>query len=56
MKQDETTIWTEPKIKVETPVRYCNECRFQQYSAAQEPCNTCMKDTKGSKWQPQSDA
>ena len=56
MKEEKGTIYTQPNIPVTTPVRYCNECRFQQYSAAQEPCNACMKDTKGSKWQPQSDA
>jgi hypothetical protein len=52
MKEEKGIIYTEVKIPVSTPVRYCSECRYQQYSAAQEPCNTCMKDTKGSKWEP----
>lgn len=52
MKEEPGLVYTESKIEVKVPVRYCYQCKFQQYSAAQEPCNTCMKDTKGSKWEP----
>lgn len=52
MKQDEQTIWTDPKIKVEQPLRFCSDCKYQQYGANVEPCNDCLKDTKGSAWQP----
>jgi len=52
MKEEKGIIYTEPKIEVKLPVRYCYQCLYQQYSAAKEPCNSCMKDTRGSKWEP----
>ena len=52
MNQNETTIWTQPNIQVTTPVRYCSECKYQQFGANVEPCHECLKDTTGSKWEP----
>lgn len=52
MKQDKNTVWTEPNIPVITPLRLCQDCRFYLQTASKDPCESCMKNTKGEAWQP----
>lgn len=52
MKQDKNTVWTEPKIQVAAPVRYCSDCKYYLQTASKEPCNSCMANTRGEKWEP----
>ena len=52
MKQDEQTIWTEPKIPVTMPLRLCQDCRFYLQTASKDPCEQCLRNTKAEKWEP----
>lgn len=52
MKQDENTVWTEPKIPVTTPLRLCQDCRFYLQTASKDPCEQCLRNTKAEKWEP----
>lgn len=52
MKEESGIIYTTPKIPVTAQVRYCSDCRFYLQTASKDPCNTCMANTKGEKWEP----
>jgi hypothetical protein len=52
MKEEKGILYTEPKIEVKVPLRFCNECLYQQHSAAKDPCLQCMTNTKGEQWRP----
>lgn len=52
MKEESGIIFTQPNIPVTAPVRYCSDCRFYLQTASKEPCNSCMANTKGEKWEP----
>jgi hypothetical protein len=52
MKEEPGIVYTEPKIEVKVPLRFCSECLHQQSSAAKDPCLSCMTNTKGEKWEP----
>lgn len=45
MKQNETTIWTEPKIKVTEPLKLCLDCKNYALKAADKTCSECLLST-----------
>jgi len=52
MKEEKGLVYTETKIEVKVPLRFCSECLHQQSSAAKDPCLSCMTNTKGERWEP----
>lgn len=52
MKEESGIIYTEVKVQVTTPLRLCQDCRFYLQTASKDPCEGCMKNTKGEAWQP----
>lgn len=52
MKEEQGLIYTEPKIPVTTPVRFCSDCKYYLQTAAQDPCEQCLRNTKAEKWEP----
>lgn len=52
MKEELGIIYTQPKIQVTTPLRLCQDCRFYLQTASKQPCEDCLKNTKGSAWEP----
>lgn len=53
MKEEKGVIYTEPKIEVKVPLRFCSDCAHYLQTASKEPCESCLKNTKGDQWKPQ---
>lgn len=52
MKEDKNTVWTEPKIEVKVPLRFCVDCKYYLQTSSKEPCESCLTNTKGEAWTP----
>lgn len=52
MKEEQGIIYTEPNIQLTAPVRYCSDCKYYLQTASKDPCEDCLKNTKGEAWEP----